>query len=293
MKNGTFPDLTETSLATLIRRGMDGDYVIKGYTIGPEVAAVVLAKYNPENRGMKGHKVAQYARDMAAGRWKDKAGQSISFNVKGYLDNGQNRLAACIAAEAEFRSLVIFGTDADAFDVIDQLAPRTARDTLYHRGVANATTVASTLALVEKLGRGSLESPGHLTHDEVVALERENPDVHVAAAWVDNHHKDIDAIPSVLGLCYLLMGRVDEDARDRFFDKLASGAELPPGHPVLTLRNTLRARRAQMNRQRMTGRFVRVEQYAMIVRAWNAVREGREIRTYMRVHPDRKTPEIV
>jgi len=63
--------------------------------ISPKQAAAWLSK-NPYNRPLKESLVAEYARKMEAGEWKEKGGIPIWVTEDGELINGQHRLAAVV-----------------------------------------------------------------------------------------------------------------------------------------------------------------------------------------------------
>jgi hypothetical protein len=117
-----FPVITFEYLLDKVTSGV---YTSFPATIRPLVADAVLTEFNTHNRKPTERKIALYARDMTAGKWKAKCGQPISFNVKSELDNGQNRLMASVRAGHPFPTLIVVGNDADAFDVIDRGKVRT------------------------------------------------------------------------------------------------------------------------------------------------------------------------
>lgn len=72
---------------------------------------------------------------------------------------------------------------------------------------------------------------------------------------------------------HYLFSRKDAILADVFFHQLATGADLHDGHPVLTLRNKLSAFR---NNRQMDMRRGSIDVF--VVKTWNAIRQGRELR---------------
>ena len=74
-------------------------------TITPQIAQE-WATLNTRNRPVRYAKVAQFARDMKAGRWH-MTGDPIQFGISGRLLNGQHRLWACIMSDTAFETVVV------------------------------------------------------------------------------------------------------------------------------------------------------------------------------------------
>ena len=86
-------------------------------TVTPEIAQE-WATLNTRNRPVRYNKVAQFARDMAAGQWVLN-GESIKIAVDGTFLDGQHRIYACIKADVPFETIVIRGLPVEAQDTID------------------------------------------------------------------------------------------------------------------------------------------------------------------------------
>lgn len=112
----------------------------------PKLATFILNELNYKNRPRKTTKIIQYASDMANDKWL-LTGETIAFGSDGFLKDGQNRLAACVRADAPFTTHVMFGIDPMAFAVMDTGANRSHNDILSIMGVPNANTVSASLKL--------------------------------------------------------------------------------------------------------------------------------------------------
>lgn len=76
---------------------------------------------------------------------------------------------------------------------------------------------------------------------------------------------------SVYGMAWILLNGADPIAARVFLDRVLDGAGLPQGHPVLAFR--ARIWNSVENQERLS----ETEQLALIVLAWNAWREDREL----------------
>ncbi len=115
-------------------------------TITPSIAAAMLEK-NANNRKPTKSFVTQFTKDMAANNWR-MTGDSIKFDSDGLLVDGQHRLMACVASERPFKTLVVYGVDANVKDVVDTGRARSATDMLVMAGVTNPSGVAATIKLI-------------------------------------------------------------------------------------------------------------------------------------------------
>jgi hypothetical protein len=124
------------------RKQAEGTVLVK---FEPHVAAKVLKELRPElQRGIKG-KTKDYADAMRQGDWSI-TGDTVKFSDDGYLLDGQNRLYACVLAEAPFTSHVIFGVNSRSFRNIDWSNVRTKEDTFYVNGAGSSKKEASVIA---------------------------------------------------------------------------------------------------------------------------------------------------
>lgn len=77
--------------------------------ISPNTAEVILKYNNKKNRNISMSKVSLYAKDMISGNWSADTIDSIAFDSKGILINGQHRLKAIVKSGQTINALVSFG----------------------------------------------------------------------------------------------------------------------------------------------------------------------------------------
>lgn len=88
------------------------------FIVSPQQAAEWLQR-NTRNRGLRQHRVDQYARDMKAGRWDVALCDPIAFNVSGDVLNGQHRLWAIVEAAVTLPMWVQFNVPNETQLVMD------------------------------------------------------------------------------------------------------------------------------------------------------------------------------
>jgi hypothetical protein len=239
--------------------------------VTPALAEKWLGQNAENQRNEKRSKIPMYARDMASGRWNSDTGETIKFSTANVLIDGQNRLQAVILAGTAIEFDVAFDVPKEAMLVIDSGASRTAADALKVAGASSRFTAGALVRWVIcwdarnfMAARGQNVAP---TISEIWDRYQVEPAVFDAAATraADCRQRGVGTA-SPLGTGFYLAHRIDPESAHQFFDHLITGADLPEGHPVLTLRNRLV--RSKLDRLKVE------EQLAMFVRAWNAYRAG-------------------
>lgn len=146
-------------------------------TVTPEISAAWLDT-TKRNRKINKRMRTNFARDMKARQWA-VTGDAIKFSSKGDLLDGQHRLLACIDADTPFETLVIYGVDAAAQDVMDTGKARSSADMLSMHGVKNASHVAATYRVLVNERKLNAHSGGAAvaTHSEIKAAMKKHPNL--------------------------------------------------------------------------------------------------------------------
>lgn len=243
-------------------------------TVTPDIARE-WAEKNTRNRPVRYNKVAQFARDMKAGRWALN-GETIKIDVDGNLLDGQHRVYACIQAEVPFVSVVITGLPPEAQDTIDTGIARRMADQLSLRGETNASLLAAIARWAFKWLRGirmqgaTEQEP---THEEMLALIDADPRLRDAATWGMAARAQFKSVaPSVWGMAWLVLHGSDHLTAEVFLHRALTGEDCPAGDPALAFRN--RIYRAREDGERLN----QYEQLAYLIIAWNAFKDGRTLK---------------
>lgn len=252
-------------------------------TIGPAEATRLLEN-NKDNRSISDKVVQQYAREMAAGNWRE-TGNPINIGVSGNLLNGQHRLWAIIESGVTLRFHVIYETDEEAFATFDTGRTRdlTALIGMRHAEHPDKACVGGAARLVrmwEETPRDRNFNPNTLpTRQSMVEYASEmleDPDFDWATRVAGQN------VPLRVGrtwyaaALYVIASSQNksEEAEDMvvgFHNGVAKGIGLEEGDPRLALRTYVTKRGAPrgISEQRIY--------MALTVRAWNAFVKGRRL----------------
>jgi hypothetical protein len=259
-------------------------------TITPEMAKEIMQRHDQaveqkhiagehrdgRNRPIRWKDVAAYARDMKAGNWNGRNGETVKLARDGTVPDGQHRLYACIQAQVPFECLVVSGVDPEAQDTIDAGVKRKMSDQLNLRGEQNALIMAAVARWSWRWLRGARKSGGSVmpnpTNPELTAFIEADERLRYAASFAAASYAQFRSVrASVYGMAWMLLHGSDYLAADVFLGKIVTGADVGIGHPALAFRN-------RMIRARETGeRLNEHEQLACLIIAWNAFKEDRQL----------------
>lgn len=233
-------------------------------TIDPARAEAYL-RHNARNRRVVRAHVAAIARDIAAGRWMLNA-QPICFARDGTLLNGQHRLLAVILADGVIEVPVVRNLPPEAFSTYDLNAKRSPEFGPELDSFGDRALVA---AMANLLWRSELRPQGaaqaKATASEIRGIVASHPrllELRGFARKMVDHGR-----ASVMGYGAYVIERADPRLGKEFLQALATGAGLPPGHPVLALRRQLqRMRRDEASAE---------QQLAALLAGWERFRGRR------------------
>jgi len=225
--------------------------------IGPEKAKKLLAN-QITNRPPKMNRVAQYAADMAAGRWS-LTPQPVII-LKGKMSDGQHRMLAVIKSGVEVEFVVCY-TDIDTTDDLDKGAVRKLSDVLKIKGYDKSRLVASistkilmyknggrALFLDQSGGGGTQKQNVSITGSMVQEFFTENTDLIYTCAEFSAHLYKASSLrlltESEIGFLYWLFG-MDEKA-NLFLTSACTGIGLVVKSPELAFRRILEDRKSKV-----------------------------------------------
>lgn len=252
--------------------------------ITPDLAEKWLGQ-NTHNRNLREKAVIAYARDMEAGNWAEN-GESIKFSKDGTLLDGQHRLQAIALSGVTVKMLVVTGLANQAQETMDDGRKRTLADALHLRGESNAVILGALLrrALMWEMGQYRNNGAYTPTTTECLAFLTEHPECRDSAYLAAALRRPARLPASVLGLTHWLFAAIDGEDAAWFFERLGSGVGLAQYHPVWTLRKRVG------EVAEGSGRVPEDMLLAFVIKAWNAYRDGTEMRL-LRFKPGGATPE--
>lgn len=241
-------------------------------SVTPDMASDWLSYRNhPKNRPLSKGVAGKYQADMEQGRWA-LTPEGLIFDTNGYIISGQHRLKALANSGKTLFFWIFPDQPRDIFDVVDQGYKRTAAHVLH---VPHATNVANAARHLSALADGDhwgMPRFPKITTPEIVQTYRAWPEL----GWYPTEATAAYAaarIPIGAHLAVLAQAaRTDHIGRIHpWLEALHTGANLPAGDPRLMLRT-----RFQSGVQ-VVGGNRRDLAYALIVKAWNAYAEDRDM----------------
>lgn len=107
--------------------------------------------------------VAEYAKDMADGRWVAGTGDAIRFNRRGQMIDGQHRCLAVIESGVTITVTIIEGLDDEVYLVLDKGRKRTAADTIGGKYAQARAAIAKALVSLQNGTQTGSVLGGNLT----------------------------------------------------------------------------------------------------------------------------------
>ncbi|MFI6142419.1 hypothetical protein ACIBCC_30035 [Streptomyces griseus] len=234
--------------------------------------AKLLLRRNKKNRLIRPSTITEYARDMVAKAWTLN-GEAIKLAWNGDALDGQHRLYACEKAGVSIPTFIVGNLLPEAQDTMDSGLRRTTADVFSLNEEERSTTLAAIVRRVWGWNAGDRKFTrrGSPTKTEARALLREAPEIRRSAEIAGRTRTAFPHIPqSALGTAHYLFNSIDPDETAWFFQRLADGAEIPLGHPILALRSRVTSERAKAG-------IPWARHLTYLVITWNAVREGRDL----------------
>ncbi len=240
------------------------EFTVDTIKLSPEMAEAFLADQRGQVRKPRPAVVARYARDMESGRWFLGAG-FIATGLDGGLVQGRLTCLAVIRTGVTIETVIFRNVSPEAVDAMDQNYKRQPGQILAAHGMPNAAGLAATVSTCWQMETGRERS--------IV------PTISESLEWIEAHPSVIDACagiyrltgptlrikPSVAGPFIYGATIVYPEGVDAFVDRLADGADLSAGNPILTVRNLLIKHVGSTNGPAESRR-----QLALIIKAWNA-----------------------
>ncbi|MFF5422127.1 hypothetical protein, partial [Streptomyces misionensis] len=192
----------------------------------------------------------------------------------GIVLDGQHRLHAVVEADVDVMMVVVSDLPMEVQETMDTGSRRTTADVFGLRGKTNAQTLAAVLKRVWLWDQGDRkfaknQSP---TNAECAQLLDKHPEIHRSVEIAARTYLTFRGLPkSICGTAHHILSRIALDEAVWFFARVGDGADLPVGHPILTLRNRIMTDRS--DRKNIPEHLY----MAYVIRSWNAVRDGRDL----------------
>ena len=238
-----------------------------------KMAKEFLDSRRENQRAISQRHLAELTDAILFGRWIPN-GESIKFDVDGYMIDGQHRCAAGIKAGKTFISDIVYGLPKEAYYTIDQKGKRrSSSDVLRMNGETNTTTLAAALAYNIAYEKGFIIKSGKclwVSHDaQQICNELAcNPEMR-ASVQVGRKCYSVMS-PGPLSFLHYRFAKKDAVLADSFFCQLETGENLTKTDPVLHIRKVLLEDKIQNKAKLPIG-----EKIAYIIKGWNISRNGK------------------
>jgi len=253
--------------------------VARAHYVSPELAEYILQQFNttgtgkPGNRPKRANNIGRFADDMRDDCW-GLTGETLIFSRPPVrLIDGQHRLAACVSAGVGFKTFIVFGIDYGEFTKINTGAKKTNADALAMRGVEDPSVVAAAIRWAHLLSHNALDRSA-LSNEFVVefydSLKKDGKhdlmhsfcDLARDITKVTKVQSKVPYSPGQLaGVLFTLNSR-DAKVTQKFADALFFGKG---AGKVLT---------TKLVKILEHGRIHDVARAAMLIKAWNFVKQG-------------------
>lgn len=244
------------------------------FVLTPKIAAYWLREFNSHNRNLRDRGASSLAIDIITGGW-DLNGDTIGFSTDGVMIDGQHRCTAVAQSDIPVPIILVTGLEPVAQDTVDTNMRRTFADALRLAGEPAPLRLAGVTAAVCRWKAGQLRGGGktNLSINVLKRVLRDHPEMRESLPTMRRVAAKIGSMPqSMVGLAWWLFnGLSAEDCAD-FFTKLYDGSGLEKNDPIWVLRETLEDN-AKAKRKLSGPEFL-----ACVIKAWNAYREGRQIK---------------
>lgn len=243
--------------------------------IFPEVARWILENVNTKNRGVKNSR-KKLAVAIRQGRWHFN-GQTIGFSGDGILQDGQNRLYACVDTGTPIDVLMVFGLSPDSIRATDRGCVRTNADHISMRLGKDGlpSTYSSAISFWHRFVNQQFINKGFMPDaDEVDAIVAERPGLRDSVEYVHRMTKQFPGLPipkAMLAFYHYVLTEIDAVRGDEFISRLISGEDLRLNNPIMTLRCKVQDRVASRKRTKT------IELQAFIHKCWNAFYRGDDL----------------
>jgi hypothetical protein len=241
--------------------------------VGPEDARAMLEQNN-HNRTMRPEYVRKLAAAMERGEWTVN-GEPVQIAEDGTLLNGQHRLNAIVESGVTVPLLVIRGLPISSQMTMDTGLRRNLSDVLALHGESETANLGAILAMLYRYRSGhKLNNSGRTapTAVQALALLEAEPEIKDGLPLARRVQRETGLRTSVTALLLHLFNEIDPGEGERFFEALCEAERESSGSAIKALRSVLERARSES-----TYRPSSYVLYAMVIKSFNAWREGRDI----------------
>jgi hypothetical protein len=226
---------------------------------------------------------------MSDGKWEPN-GESIKFNDKRQMEDGQHRCLAVVISGVTIVTLLVEGLPSNngIFETIDVGKKRTVGHMFARSGEKHYNQLAAAAAWLWRYKDGRVTTFDSPRHDQASEILQKHPTLRDSVSAVSGCHK-VMSVGLAAFLHYLFKAK-DKALANSFFEMLGSGEGLSKTSPktsgIYQLRELLMEDRNKRSRRHA---YVIA---ALCIKAWNAVRTGRVCKQTIKWTTDERFPAV-
>lgn len=249
----------------------DHGFEVRVVTLTPSLAEYFLSTMPDNQRKPKHYHLRAIISDIKAGRWKLN-GEPVIISKTWKMLNGQHRCLGVVQTGIPIQVFVVWGVDDDAYCSLDNVSKRTGADVARTMGFSNCILSSAIAAFVVRYSEDpSLSVAVRSSTQEIEEFMELNRDAITASATlVKSKCPDGMITRTTLGASHFILSLIDKTAADDFIMKYCTGINLSESCPIRILR--------EKSIRKTIGVVSHKDQFAFLVKAWNAYRTGQEIR---------------
>jgi hypothetical protein len=245
-------------------------------TITQALADEYLTQTNGLNRTLSNPHVAELIGKQMRGEWVMN-GDTIRFDSKGQLRDGQHRLRMVQLTGIPIEVIVVRGLDPAAFITMDVGKKRSLQDVYTIAHEPRPKLLAPASALIWRYLTGNLK--GNIgSHDEIKAILADHPEIRNSCAFYDKiPKKQVPAPPhwNATIAAHYLFSRIDtegaKEKADTFISNYTTGLNATEGDPAFLARNCL------MNIERGNRPATDLQAFRLLAQAFNLYQADKKV----------------
>lgn len=257
------------------------EIIVKREYVDPDYAKRIL-EYNIDNRNYDDDHANEYAQYMRSGDWHTTGDANVKLTKDRRVLDGQHTLNAIRKTRVGMWLFIAYNVPDKVFPYLDNGKRRTIGDFLKMKKFPNAVTLGATIRLIIRYQHGRVPSKGHGNDNRMIVSNStilDFADAHRTALIdfvVDAHHTHASffyVVPSNIAFLSFIFTAKHKALCNEFFDCFATGVDsegekLDKTHPIAVVR-------AKIMQDEREKKYSRVDKLALIIYAWNLIREGK------------------
>ena len=246
-----------------------------GWKLITPMDALGLLEGGAANRPLREYRAQRLAGQITAGKWAQN-GESIVFDDRDRMIDGQHRMRACVLADQPIIAYCVFDVSGKVFSSIDQGDKRQGQDLAALLNFRNSALVSAVTRIALQIADGSYTTTGanYVSPSAMTAyMERHRTKLQHTADYVSKFKDPLRRIAPQSNIAYVYYTVHDAvpDKAVGFVEKIALGENLKKGDAILLFRARM------LDLSGVTHKLDRTGKLALTIKAWNSHCSGKKV----------------